>query len=363
MKARNAGKWFLAVGACLLFVAGVAEAYEQWALIDGDPTTPNDPPNYNACYTCHGDFNSGTYTDANSGTSWGDDLMAVHNSDMLGNDCDVCHGSGFFPVLLGSSSGGTNLDPISCVGCHGRAQDGTGSGTEGYGAGLRQRHWNANATVDVITDAGLRQVSTRICAECHQRTDLAGLTDANPANFTPVGENVQPPYYADADGTASHPTMPQDPCSDATNGITPEEDIIGDPWALDNDGDTGHDTQDADCGGLAVFLEFFRGAVEGRRGVVMGWKTTAEIDNVGFELVRVTGDGPPVLVGFIPARGNELEGAEYRFMDDAFQTPGAVVYFLKDVDVFGQRSTHAPATVVIRRAVGIPPGLARRNQR
>jgi hypothetical protein len=290
--------------------------------------------------------------------------MAVHNGTMLGNDCDTCHSSGFFPVFLDSSSGGTNLDPISCVGCHGRAQDGTGSGTEGYGAGLRQRHWNANVTVDVTTDAGVRQISTRICADCHQRSDLGGLTDANPANYTPVGEDVQPPYYADADGTASHPTMQQDPCSDPTNGITPEEELgIGDEWALDNDGDTLPDTQDADCGGLVVFLEYFHGAVEGRLGVALQWKTTAEIDNVGFEVLRVRRGGPPVLVDFVPARGDDLQGAEYELLDDAFQTPGSVVYFLRDVDIFGQRTAHAPATVVIQRPVGTPPGRAKNADR
>jgi hypothetical protein len=345
----------------LLLLVSVTMAYDRWALIDGDPLTPDDPPNYNACYTCHGDFNSGTYTDAGSGTSWGDDLMGTHN-DMLG-DCSVCHSSGFFPTFIGTSSGGTNLDGISCSGCHGRAQDGTGSGTEGYGAGLRQRHWNANRTVEVTTDAGVRQISTRICGECHQRADLGGLTDANPANFTPVGENIQPPYYADADGAASHPSMPQDPCSDLTNGIAPEEEFAGDEWALDNDGDTGIDTRDPDCGGLVVFLEYFRAAVEGRRGVMLQWKTTAEIDNVGFEVLRSTRNGPPVLVDFVPAQGDEFQGAEYELLDDVHLTPGTVVYFLRDVDVFGQRSASSQTSVEIRRAVGMPPGRARQASR
>jgi hypothetical protein len=67
--------------------------------------------------------------------------------------------------------------------------------------------------------------------------------------FTPVGEDEPPPYYASA-GAASHPDMPQDACNDTTNAISPEEDSVGGPNGLDNDGDLDYDTADTDCGAV-----------------------------------------------------------------------------------------------------------------
>lgn len=45
------------------------------------------------------------------------------------------------PVYIGRSTGGAGLAPVSRAGCHGRVRDGTGTGSRGYVAGLRQRHW------------------------------------------------------------------------------------------------------------------------------------------------------------------------------------------------------------------------------
>jgi len=150
--------------------------------------------------------------------SWGDDLHDVHRSTMLNGDCDTCHSSGpRFPVLLDSSVGGTGLPAISCTGCHGRAEDGTGTATEGYGAGLRQHHWRASVTV---------------CMNCHP--------DANPVNYTPVEEDFLPPYYADAD--AAHPLIPADPCNLLADGNP--EDYAASTLGLDNDGDDLYDEAD-----------------------------------------------------------------------------------------------------------------------
>jgi hypothetical protein len=264
---------------------------------------------------------------------------------MLSVDCDACHGSGpRFPVLLVSSVGVALLDPISCSGCHGRAADGTGSGSEGYGAGLRQHHWNAGETV---------------CGDCHERGDLGGLTDANPANFAPAGEDIQPPYYADPDGAPIHPGLPQDPCNDPANATTPEEQVAGGPDGMDNDGDGIYDTLDLDCSPLAVSLDFFEADVAGREGVTLRWRTLDEVDNVGFRLIRVRERRPPKVVGMVAGQGTDLMGADYEFVDDGFQTPGAVVYFLEDIDIYGRSSRHPPASVVLPRAVGTPPGHAR----
>jgi hypothetical protein len=201
------------VAGVVLILAGGASAYEQWS-VDDDATY---------CGFCHGDFRSVNYESLSDGQLWGgDSLHNVHRNTMLGGDCDTCHGSGSnFPVLLGSSAGGTGLDPISCAGCHGRAQDGTGTGSEGYGAGLRQHHWVNGET---------------ICLDCH--------ADADPFAYTPVSEDILPPYYSDSD--PAHLLIPADPCNLAADLFS--EDYAATTLGLDNDGDNLYDEADIiDC--------------------------------------------------------------------------------------------------------------------
>lgn len=175
------------------------------------------------CAECHGNFGDGPYTSAIDGMSWGDDLHDVHRRDMLNSDCNTCHTSGgFSTVSLASSNGGNGLDAISCMGCHGRAEDNVAGnpGTPaitGYGAGLRQHHQSAGVTM---------------CAGCH--------ADADPTAYTPVGEHVLPPYYATPG--AMHPAMPVDPCNPVAS-----EDFAAGSLGLDNDGDDLFDGADPDC--------------------------------------------------------------------------------------------------------------------
>jgi len=77
------------------------------------------------CAACHGDFRdrSNPYVSKVDGSNWGASLHDVHEKNMLNGDCNVCHGSNKTPVVLDSSSGGADLAPISCVGCHGREED------------------------------------------------------------------------------------------------------------------------------------------------------------------------------------------------------------------------------------------------
>ncbi len=187
-----------------------AEAYEEYS-VNRDATN---------CRTCHGNFRTSPYTSKVDGQSWADDLHDVHRNTMLGGDCNVCHGSsGEFPVLLASAAGGSGgIANLSCTGCHGRSQDGTGTGTVGYGAGLRQLHWRGAVVV---------------CANCH--------TDSNPANKIPAGENVKPPYYANNGG---HTAIPTDPCN-ASPTFT--ENFKATTLGLDNDGNGQFDMADAAC--------------------------------------------------------------------------------------------------------------------
>jgi hypothetical protein len=156
-------------------------------------------------------------------------LHDIHRRMMLDEDdgevsgCDICHrpGSHSAPVYLNYSATSYFEDPIGCMGCHGRSEDeGHDNISGGLGAGLRQHH----------TNAGVPE-----CKTCHE--------DADPANYTPVGENVLPPYYVTPDDVFWN--KPTDPC----NGRR-AEDYSGRRKGLDNDGDGRYDRRDRDCRGL-----------------------------------------------------------------------------------------------------------------
>ncbi len=194
----------------ILLAAAQALAYPQYSA--------NKDATY--CRQCHGDFRANNYVSPHDGQNWGN-LHDLHRQTMLNGDCNVCHGAGRFPAILDASNGGGGLAPIACMGCHGRAEDDTAANPlwprPGAGAGLRQHHARAGVTA---------------CAACH--------ADANPANYTPVGEDVLPPYYA-SPGTG-HPNIPSDPCN--PNGV---EDFAGATEGTDNDGDDLYDGSDPDC--------------------------------------------------------------------------------------------------------------------
>jgi len=191
------------------------------------------------CKMCHGDFRQDDYISRTDGKNWGN-LHDLHRLVMLAEDgppnkCATCHTViGQRPVYTNSSLGNGVWDPISCVGCHGRYEDAS-SGTEGMGAGLRQHHWNAGVTY---------------CGRCHE--------DADPEEFTTVGEDVQPPYYFLPDPDFYN--KPTDPCN-----INGEEDYAGLLWGLDNDGDGKYDMQDPDCTppGMITVCHLLAGGAEG----------------------------------------------------------------------------------------------------
>jgi len=217
---------FACVGTVLYIIsAGGAGAYDQYS-VNRDATN---------CAACHGDFRADPYNEGivrdpacpptcDPNTAWPSSLMITHSDLMVNAQCTACHGSGpRFPVLTGSSAGVFGNLTHSCAGCHGRETDGTGTGSTGWGAGLRQHHFQAGVT---------------LCSTHH--------TDADPAGFTPVGEDVLPLNYAIPGVAAGF--VPDDPC----NAGTVPEDKVGSPVGLDNDGDGSYDGSDTDCGALAA---------------------------------------------------------------------------------------------------------------
>lgn len=173
---------------------------------------------YSTCRTCHGEFMGEPYVAFTDGLTWNPDLHDVHRNTMLNFDCATCHTlPNFLPVFIGSSTGGTGLPPIGCLGCHGREEDlGHDAISPGRGAGLNQHHHRAGVTE---------------CAFCH--------TDADPADgYRPVGEHVMPAYYFLPD--SAHPMKPNDACTTSELFVSVLE-------GLDNDGDLLYELSDPDC--------------------------------------------------------------------------------------------------------------------
>ena len=102
-----------------------------------------------------------------------------------------------------------------------------------------------------------------------------------------------------------------------------------------------------DC--LAVDLDALSAEVR-KDGVMLRWRTFTESDNYGFRLLRSTNGGltTETVGGFIAARGSELAGADYEYLDVVGRMSGTVSYWLEDIDLDGTVTSHGPVTVTLR---------------
>ncbi len=183
------------------------------------------------CAQCHTGFrqDSNYVSQAEGGEAWGTSLHNAHlNNTNIESSCDNCHGgagtSGRMVNLHSSAATPDGTNAVGCMGCHGRLEDAntvTENGT-GWGAGLRQKHNGAGVT---------------LCLPCH--------ADSVPANFTPVGEDTPPPWYASVTNTSTGTTM--EPCN-----MIDTEFLEGLTIGLDNDGDGVYDMNDTDCSGVSA---------------------------------------------------------------------------------------------------------------
>jgi len=185
-------------------------------------TTASAFPTYEGCADCHGDFRGDSpYTSLHDGTNWGsgNNLMDEHAS-FVGGECDACHKSGGPKEVFLNFSGDGSLSK-SCMGCHGRDEDVTGSctGLSGSLGGVEEQCGSG---------AGLRRI--------HMAHPEGGnCTDCHAANLNPVGEHIAPYNYGRAG------VVIQDSCdADST------ESQFG-ATGLDNDGDGQRDGNDSDC--------------------------------------------------------------------------------------------------------------------
>ena len=110
------------------------------------------------------------------------------------------------------------------------------------------------------------------------------------------------------------------------------------------------------CDMLFVALDSFTADLT-KRGVLLKWRTTTEIDNVGFRILREAvgrTEKSPQIIGpqLIPGRGENLLGADYKFLDNSRQAPGTVRYYLEDIDTWGRVTRHGPVQVEIPDPAG-----------
>lgn len=88
--------------------------------------------------------------------------------------------------------------------------------------------------------------------------------------------------------------------------------------------------------------------------VALSWETASEVGSAGFNVYRAEASGDDfvqVNAALIPAEGDEMVGAAYRFEDDAV-TPGRrYAYRIEEVEWDGSTTLY-PETVTVR--AGLP---------
>ena len=94
-------------------------------------------------------------------------------------------------------------------------------------------------------------------------------------------------------------------------------------------------------------------AVPSSSKVSLAWRTGAEIDTIGFYLLKslTKGSGYKAMSAFIPSEGGPAEGASYTYTD-ADVKPGTTYYYkLEDMDGHGKATLHGPVSA---RVTGSP---------
>jgi hypothetical protein len=90
--------------------------------------------------------------------------------------------------------------------------------------------------------------------------------------------------------------------------------------------------------------------------IFLFWETSAEIDNVGFNVYRSEQkNGAYTLLNddMIIAEGSSTEGMLYEFIDDTVQNRKTYYYKLEDFDIYGVSTFHGPVGATPRMIYGI----------
>jgi hypothetical protein len=99
----------------------------------------------------------------------------------------------------------------------------------------------------------------------------------------------------------------------------------------------------------AIVLLYFRGSGM-NNAVFLEWATATEFETAGFRLERSQNENGPYLpldnIGFIPAEGLGLEGAEYEAIDDTAVNGQLYWYKLVEIEWGGTQNRSDPITVM-----------------
>ncbi len=88
--------------------------------------------------------------------------------------------------------------------------------------------------------------------------------------------------------------------------------------------------------------------------VLLSWETASEVGSAGFNVYRAEASGDnfvQVNAALIPAEGDEMVGAAYRFEDDDVQLGRRYAYRIEEVEWDGATTLY-PETVTVR--AGLP---------
>lgn len=90
-------------------------------------------------------------------------------------------------------------------------------------------------------------------------------------------------------------------------------------------------------------------ASDSKKKIILDWSTESEINNIGFNVLRSNsenGEYSKINKRIIPARGNGLNGASYRFIDKKADSGKTYWYKLEDIDTNGQSTIHGPIYII-----------------
>jgi len=183
--------------------------------------------------------------------------------------------------------------------------------------------------------------------------DLTGLTD-NDVDDIPT--NLLNVYFYEASGSSSNFNVKSSGSTPLTTFILTHGTDFGE-FAADTNGSEGADDDTYDRINWTTFVDWVSlsefkalGAVKDN-GVNVSWKTSAEVDNQGFNVYRsfeLHGDYVKVNKSLIKPTGTaeqNLSGADYEIYDALPKRGTQVYYKLEDIDIDGKQTFHGPVSV------------------
>jgi hypothetical protein len=100
---------------------------------------------------------------------------------------------------------------------------------------------------------------------------------------------------------------------------------------------------------LPVELTYFTAALDGN-AVQLRWRTETEVNNYGFDILRLAQNDEWITIGFVEGNGNTNSPRNYDFWDETIANSGKYNYRLKQIDNDG---TFEYSDVIIVN-VGVP---------